>query len=91
MRYVRAERNCEHLLHLAVVREMMPYFHYARWGTQYINQLEILSGEVKTRFLKDEHTVRHSSGLWNTILMDMMIETTLLKTGKSPGGLKGVT
>ena len=33
----------------------------------------------------------HKSGLWNTLWTDMMIETTLMKTGKSPGGLKGVT
>ena len=35
--------------------------------------------------------MRHKSGLWNTLWTDMMIETTLMKTGKSPGGLKGVT
>ena len=97
MRYVRAERECEYLLHLSAAKEMIPYFfagghhHYARWGTQYVNQLEGLDGEVKQKFLKGEHTVRHNSGLWNTVWTDMMIETTLMKTGKSPGGLKGVT
>ena len=35
--------------------------------------------------------MRHKSGLWNTLWTDMMIETTLMKTGKSPRGQKGVT
>ena len=97
MRFVRAERECEFLLHLSAGKEMIPYFfaaghhHYARWGIQYINQLEGLDGDVKERFLKGEHTVRHNSGLWNTIWTDMMIEQTLMNVGKSPGGLKGVT
>ena len=35
--------------------------------------------------------MRHKCSLWNTLWTDMIIETTLMKTGKSPGGLKGVT
>lgn len=97
MRFVRAERKCEYLLHLNTMKEMIPFFfaagHHncARWGAQYIKQLESLSGEVKQKFLKGEHIVCHKNGLWNSLWTDMMIETTLMKTGKSPGGLKGVT
>ena len=73
MRFIQAERDGEHLLHLSAGREMMQYFfaaghhHYARWGTQYINQLENLFGEVKEKFMRGEHTVRHKIGLWNSI------------------------
>ena len=61
LRFVRAEL----LFHLSATREMMPYLfaaghhHFVRWGTQYINQLENLFGEVKERFVRGEHTVRH--------------------------------
>ena len=51
-----------------------------------IYRLEELGGDIKKkRFLKAEHTVRHKSGIKNTIWTDMMIETTLIKTAKSPG------
>ena len=82
MRFVRAEKSSEFLLHISAVKEMMPFFfaaghyHYARWATQYINTLESVHGKIKERFLKGEHTVRHKQGLWNSVWTDMMIEQT---------------
>ena len=35
--------------------------------------------------------MRQNSGLWKSVWSDMMIEQTLMKVGKSPGGLEGVT
>ena len=98
MQFIRAEKEGEWLLHLATVREMIPYFfsawhhHYARHGTSYLLEMEALPQEgVKERFMNKEFTTRLTEGLGNNLFSDQMIEYTYMKTGKSPGGLKGVT
>ena len=54
-------------------------------------EMENITGELKKKLMMAEQTVRHKSGLWNLIWTDMMIESTFMKTGKGPGGLKGLT
>ena len=95
MRFVRAERDGEWLLHLECVREMLPYLYaagrhnYAKSAPVYLMEMESLEGDIKDRFMRGEHTVRLQTALWNSFWTDMLIETTFMKTGKAPGGLKG--
>ena len=35
--------------------------------------------------------MRHQKGLWNSIWPDMMIETTVMRYGHGPEGMKGIT
>ena len=95
LRFIRAEREGEWLLHLATVREMIPYFfaagheHYARHATSYLLEMEALPpGGPKDRFMNGEFTTRLTEALWNNIFSDMMIETTYMRIGKAPGGSK---
>ena len=71
MRFVRAEREADWLLHLEGFKQMLPYFfaaghvHYARYGMCYLRAMEALPEEVLVRFMKGEHVMRHQRGLWN--------------------------
>ena len=100
MRFIRAEREGEWLLHLATVREMIPHFfaaghhNYARHATSYVQEMEALPpgpGSIKERFMNKEFTMRLTEGIWNNLYSDQVIETTYMKTGKGPTGLKGNT
>jgi len=50
-----------------------------------------LAEEIRQKFQKSLHVCRQSEGYFNGIWSDMMIETTLMKFGSSPGGLVGIT
>ena len=97
LQFIRAEREGEWLLHLSAVRDMIPYFfaaghqNYARYASYYLCNMESLPEEVFERFMKGEHVMRHQEGFWNGIWSDMFIETTLMRYGKGPGGIVGVT
>ena len=97
MMFVRAEREGDWRLHLASFRKIVPYFfasehvNYARYGLIYLREMEKLPEEVFSCFMKGEHVMRHSAGLWNGIWSDMMIETTFMQYGHSSGGLIGIT
>ena len=71
--FVSAEREEEWLLHLAVVKSMVPYFYatghhnYARYGSYYLHNMEKLSQEVLIKFMKGEHVMRHQQGYWGGI------------------------
>lgn len=97
MMFVRAEREGDWPLHLATYKQMMPYFfgaghvNYARYGLCYLREMERLPEEVLLHFMKGEHVMHHSAGLWNGIWSDMMIETTFMRYGHSPGGIIGIT
>lgn len=77
--------------------KMMPYFfgaghvNYARYGLCYLCEMERLPEEVLSHFMKGEHVMHHSAGLWNGIWSDMMIETTFMRYGHAPGGIIGIT
>ena len=53
--------------------------------------MERLPQEVLSHFMKGEHVMHHSAGLWNGIWSDMMIETTFMRYGHAPGGKVGIT
>ena len=97
MRFVRAERETDWLLHLEACKQMIPYFfaaghvHYARYGLCYIRAMEALPEEVLVRFMKGEHVMRHQRGLWNGLWSDMFIETSFMRYGHAPNGIIGIT
>ena len=97
MKYVRAERTGDWLLHLYVTAEMIPYFfaaghiNFARYGVYNLLQMINLPDHVMQRFLEGEHVMRLIDGIFNGIWSDMFIETTYMRFGKSPGGLIGKT
>jgi hypothetical protein len=70
MKFVRAEREADWLLHLEAFREMIPYFfetghvNHARYGMCYLRSIEALPGEVLVFFMK-ELVMRHQCDLWN--------------------------
>lgn len=76
---------------------MMPYFfaaghfNYARYGLYYLPSMERLPPELLTKFMKSQHVMRHSPGLWNGMWSDMYIETTFMRYGHGPGALVGIT
>jgi hypothetical protein len=59
VKFVRAEREADWLMHHETFREMTPYFfaagyvNYARYGMCYLRSIEALSGEVLVRFMTE--------------------------------------
>ena len=96
MKYVRAERKGDWLLHMHVhrIKAMMPYFfaaghqNYARLG---LRAIENLPNSVLPYFLKGKHVMRHINGLWNGIWSDMFIEPTFMRYGHGRAGIVGIT
>ena len=79
MMFVWAVREGDWPLHLATYTQMLPYFFaaghviYARYGLCYVREMERLPQEMWSYFMKGEHVMHHSAGLWNGIWSDMMI------------------
>ena len=71
MKFVRAERENDFLLHLKAVEDAIPYFFsaghviYARYGVHHLRQTQSLPEKVRCRFEKREHTLHLKSGIWN--------------------------
>ena len=80
------------VLHLCAVSKVLPYFlcaghyHYTRYGTYYLSDMGTLLPLTEENF-----TTIHSCGMWNVIGSDVTIESTLIKYGKSLGGLISIT
>ena len=98
LKYIRAEREADWVLHLQTVRELMPLFfaarhtHYARYALYYLCSMEEMPCEVRKYFMDGEHTVHHkTTGLFNGIWTDMAIETTFMRYGKGRNGIIGIT
>ena len=97
LRYIRAERESDWLLHLSSVEEMLPYFfaashfNYARYALYYVQEMQRLPKVVLDKFLKGEHTMHHRPGIFNGIWSDMAIESTYMRYGKSKNGIVGIT
>jgi hypothetical protein len=97
MSFIRAEREGDWLLHLASVRQTMPYFFaaghtsYARYGLYYRRSMENLPPHILNHFMKGEHVMHHLRGVWNGIWNDMYIKTTFMRYGHSKGGIIGMT
>ena len=56
----------------------------------YLRLMENLPVSILKDFLDGNHVMRHQDGLWNAIWSDMFIETTAMRYGHGPGGLKGI-
>ena len=81
--FVRAEREREWLLHLTLVKEMLPYFYaaghhnYAMYGSCYLRNMETLPCEVLEKFMKGEPAMRHQEGYLNGIWSNMSLKLHL--------------
>ena len=97
MKFVRAEREGDWLLHLHAAEEMIPYFfaghhtNYARYGLYYLRTMQNLPPDLFPQFMKGEHVSRMREGVWNGVWTDQLIESTYMRFGKGPGGIIGVT
>ena len=95
--YIHAEKEGECTLKLEATKKMLPYFfaaghhNYARCATNYLNDMYDLPEEIRNKFQKGLHVARLSDGYFNGLWSDMLIETTLMRFGSSPGGLIGMT
>lgn len=103
--YIHAERSGDFNAHLECVRRMIPYFHaaghfpYAKSCHLYIQDMEKLneklSPEEYHKFVNDSYfTMRRSDRFWAGVWSDMTIETTLMRSFSSQGGMtrgRGVT
>ena len=69
--YIRAEKEGEWVLHLEATKKMLPYFfaaghhNYARYATNYLNNMYGLLEEVTKKFQKGLHVARLSDGYFN--------------------------
>ena len=97
LKFIRAEREGDWMLHLSAVEEMLPLFfaashiNYARYAFVYLRQMQQLPDEINQHFLKGEHTFYHQPGLFNGIWSDMAIETTYMRYGHGSSGIIGLT
>lgn len=97
MAFTRAERESDWPLHLWALSQMLPYFfaaghvNYARYGMYYLRSMEALPPEITEKFLRGQHTMRHTAGASNATWSDMYIESTFMRFGHSHGGLTGLT
>ena len=95
LRYIRAEREGDWYLHIDTVELMLPLFYaaghvnYARDALIYLREMQKLPENVKKHFLKGEHTVQHTEGIFNGLWSDMAIETTYMRLGKASSGIVG--
>ena len=71
-------------LYLVAVREMMPllfatgHYNYARYGIFYIRSTEIMPVEIRSHFLKGDHAMHHSAGIFYGLWSGMAIESTFV-------------
>ncbi len=96
LKYIQAEQEVHWALHLATFDEMIPLFasghtNYARYGSHDLQSMQSKSDEVCKHFIKEQHTMHHTAGIFNGIRSDMAIETTFMRYGHCKGGIIGIT
>ena len=93
---IKADRTGSWLMHLRAVSDCMPIFaaagHYnylksAYFYVQEMGQLHINHPDVFRKFEKGFHVIRRSSQLWAGLSSDLVIETTLMRSLKTTGGM----
>lgn len=98
--YIHAERSGDWDAHLNCVKKMIPYFHasghfpYAKSCQLYVQDMENLSSTLTPeQYLKfttsGYFTMKRSDRFWSGVWSDMTIETTLMRSFKSRGGITG--
>ena len=60
------------------------HIHYAQYALYYLHSIYSMPEEVHKHFQDGEHTVHHTSGHFNGIWSDMVIETTFMRYGVCP-------
>lgn len=102
-RFIKAERTGNWMLHLAAVRDMLPYFAaaghnmYVKSAYLYLQKMSELNEthqDVHLSFMNGFHVVRRSDRYWAGLPTDLVIEQVLMRSIKTSGGLtrgKGMT
>lgn len=105
LRFIRAEREGNWVLHLDSVVSMLPYFHaaghilYAKSAHLYAQDMCTLASRLppdvyESFTTKGFFTIRRSERFWSGIWTDMCIEQMLMRSLKTTGGLtrgRGIT
>ena len=65
------------------------HVNYARWGLYYLRCMEALPDDVRSHFMKGEHTVQLLDNVWSGIWSDMAIEMSYMRFGKGSAGIIG--
>ena len=94
--FVKAERTGNWLLHLKSSKDMLPFFaacghnNYVKSVHVYLQNMakpEKTQPEIYRRFLQGYYVVRRSERYWAGLLTDLVIDQSLMRSGKSVGGL----
>lgn len=94
--FIKAERTGNWQLHLACVKDMLPFFaasghnlyvSSARLYLQAMTELESTAPEIYSAFSNGLHVVRRSDRYWGGLSTDLVIEQVLMKNIKGCGGL----
>ena len=94
--FITAERTGNWLLHLDTVTNMLPLFaatghaNYAKSARVYVQQMRELSTThpwLHDQFMAGLVNPRRSDRVWAALSTDLVIEQTMMKDGKTPGGL----
>ena len=93
---LHAEREGDLSLQLMAIDGLLPYvfasghFHYARYLTQHVLEMNyLIPAQAKEELASGAFVCRHQAGVWNSVSSDQFGEQTAVRIGK--GGLKGVT
>ena len=93
---MKADRTGSWLMHLRAVSDCLPIFaaagHYnylksAYFYVQEMGQLDIKHPDLFRKFEKGFHVIRRSNQLWAGLSSDLVIETTLMRSLKTTGGM----
>lgn len=98
--YIKSTRMGDWDLHLCSMERMLPWFHaydrinYARhftycWAT--LKELPETKPEIHFEFEKGNFSVQRTKGKFNRLPPDQVIEQTINKEQKGPGGIIGIS
>ena len=94
--FIKSERTGDWIMHLTVLRKMLPYLaaaghnHYTKSLHLYLqtmDQLQIRHPNVYQYFQNGYHVIRRSDRYWAGLSSDLVIEQVLMRSLKSSGGL----
>ena len=96
LRFLKAERSRNWMLHLQTFRKMIPFFAasghhlYAKSSYMYLKTMSELPNthsNVQQMFQNGFHTIRRSDKFWAGLSSDLVIEQTLMQSVKISGRL----
>ena len=94
--FIIGERTGNWLLHLESLQSMLPlssvtgHANYTRSARIYLQQMQNLPQThpwLYDQFMRGHHVIRRSDRFWAGLSPDLCIEQTLMRSGKSQGGL----